>query len=77
VLALSHGEWLSAWTLNPAATLAVPVVFAVCLVGLLDRTFGTRLLDSMCRRFRGTRLIWAIALGLALNWAYLIVTGRP
>ena len=72
-LALSRGEWLAALTWNPAAALGALVVGVVFLVWLVDLVFGTRGIANSKRCLTGAPLAWAVGVGLALNWIYLIV----
>ena len=74
-LALTHGEWLEAMRLNPLACLAFLAVATAFLLWCADASFGSRLLSTARQwlsRLPGWRLF---AVAVALNWAYLILSG--
>lgn len=76
LLALSEGDWQSAWTLNPLTSFACAGLGLGALLAGVDRLCGTSLLTGIQARVSRRGLAGTLAVSLVLNWVYLVLTGR-
>lgn len=77
VVALLHGDFVRAWQFNPIVFLVIAAVFAFDLYALAVLPLrGPRLRFAFSPSFLPPRLVrFAITIGIAMNWAYLIHRG--